>query len=98
MGWTNFVIVPSLNIAIEISRYLQDLEDYEERAFKYLASEEFEERIDIENRTIRDLTVRDLATLFTAYDNTNALKGLDHDKLRSSKKRDITFYADSIYR
>ncbi len=81
MGWSNFIIIPSLNIAIEVSRYLQDLEDYEEKAFSYLTSEEFDEGIDIENRTIRDLTVRDLATLFTAYDNTNSLKGLDYNKL-----------------
>ncbi len=81
MGWSNFIIIPSLNIAVEVSRHLQDLEDYEEQAFDYLTSEEFDEGIDIENRTIKDLTVRDLATLFTAYDHTNALKGLDYDKL-----------------
>ncbi len=81
MGWSNFIIIPSLNIAIEVSRYLQDLEDYEEKAFSYLTSEEFDEGIDIENWTIGDLTVRDLATLFTSYENTNALKGMDYDKL-----------------
>jgi hypothetical protein len=69
------------SIIIKVSRHLQDLEDYEEQAFNYLTSEEFDEGIDIENRTIRDLIVRDLATLFTSYENTNALKGMDYDKL-----------------
>lgn len=87
MGWSNFIIIPSLNIAIEISRHLQDLEYHEEQAFDYLTSEEFDEGIDIENMTIRDLTVRDLATLFTAYDHTNALKGMDHDKLLGIKSK-----------
>jgi hypothetical protein len=48
LGWSNFVIIPSLNIAIEISRHLNDLEDYEKRAFNYLTSEEFDEEIDYE--------------------------------------------------
>jgi len=59
-----------LNIAIEVSRDLHDLADYEEKAFDYLTSEEFDEGIDIENRKIKDLNVRDIATLFTAYDST----------------------------
>ena len=87
MGWSNFIIIPSLNIAIEVSRNLQDMEDYEEQAFDYLTSEEIDEGIDIENRTIRDLTVRDLATLFTAYDHTNALKGIDYDTPGVVKKQ-----------
>ena len=59
-----------MNIAIEVSRDLHDLADYEEKAFDYLTSEEFDEGIDIENRKIKDLNVRDIATLFTAYDST----------------------------
>jgi len=99
MGWSNFIIIPSLNIAIEVSRYLHDLEDYEEKAFDYLTAEEFDEGIDIENRTIRDLTVRDLATLFTAYDSTNSLKGLDYDKLLVVwlKSRGIDYEIKSEY-
>jgi len=99
MGWSNFIIIPSLNIAIEVSRDLNDLEDYEEKAFDYLTSEEFDEEIDIENRTIRDLTVRDLATLFTAYDNTNALKGMDYNKLLVVwlKSRGIDYEIKSEY-
>jgi hypothetical protein len=41
MGWSNFIIISSLNIAVEVSRDLRDLEDYEERAFDYLTSEEY---------------------------------------------------------
>ena len=53
MGWSNFIIIPSLNIAVEVSRDLRDLEDYEEKAFDYLTSEEFDEGIDIESRKIK---------------------------------------------
>ena len=76
-----------MNIAIEVSRDLHDLADYEEKAFDYLTSEEFDEGIDIENRKIKDLNVRDIATLFTAYDSTNSLKGLDasRDKFSAFK-------------
>jgi len=81
MGWSNFIIIPSLNIAIEVSRDLHDLADYEEKTFDYLTSEEFDEGIDIESRKIKDLMVHDLTTLFTAYDSTNSLKGLDYNKL-----------------
>lgn len=99
MGWSNFIIIPSLNIAIEISRHLQDMEDYEEKAFDYLTSEEVDERIDIEKRKIKDLTVRDLATLFTAYDSTNSLKGLDYNKLLLVwlKSRGISYEIKSEY-
>ena len=41
--------------------------------FDYLAFEEYDEGIDIENRKIKDLTVRDLTILFTAYVSTNSL-------------------------
>ncbi len=99
MGWSNFIIIPSLNIAIEVSRDLHDLEDYEEKAFDYLTSEEFDKGIDIENRKIKDLTVRDLTTLFTAYDNTNSLKGLDYNKLLVVwlKSRGIDYEIKSEY-
>src|SRR3972149_616940 len=99
MGWSNFIIIPSLNVAIEVSRDLHDLANYEEKAFEYLTSEESDEGIDIENRTIRDLTVRDLATLFTAYDKTNALKGLDYNKLLLVwlKSRGIDYEIKSEY-
>ncbi|MCE8429769.1 MAG: hypothetical protein J5U19_15460 [Candidatus Methanoperedens sp.] len=60
MGWSNFILIPSLNIAIEVSRDLHDLADYEDKAFDYLTSEEYDEEIDIENRKIKDLTVRRL--------------------------------------
>jgi hypothetical protein len=81
MGWSNFIIIPSLKIAVEVSRDIHDLEDYEEKAFEYLTSEEFDDEIDIENRKLKDLNVRDLTTLFTTYDSTNSLKGLDYNKL-----------------
>jgi hypothetical protein len=42
MGWSNFIIIPSLNIAIEVSRDLHDLADYEEKALDYLTSEEYD--------------------------------------------------------
>ncbi|MDO8725024.1 MAG: hypothetical protein Q7J35_03025 [Candidatus Methanoperedens sp.] len=99
MGWSNFIIIPSLNIAIEVSRDLHDLEDYEEKAFDYLTSEEFDEGMDIENRTIRDLTVRDLASLYTTFDHTNSLKGMDLDKLLLFwlKNRGIDYEIKSEY-
>jgi len=99
MGWSNFIIIPSLNIAIEVSRDLHDLADYEEKAFDYLTSEEFDDGIDIENRKLKDLTVRDLTTLFTAYDNTNSLKGLDYNKLLLVwlKSRGISYEIKSEY-
>jgi hypothetical protein len=99
MGWSNFIIIPSLNIAIEVSRDLHDLEDYEEKVFDYLTSEEYNEEIDIDNRKIKDLTIRDLTTLFTAYDNKNTLKGLDYNKLLLVwlKSRGISYDIKSEY-
>ena len=99
MGWSNFIIIPSLKIAVEVSRDLRDLEDYEEKAFYYLTSEEFDEGIDIESRKIKDLTVRDLTTLFTTYDSTNSLKGLDYNKLLLVwlKSRGIDYEVKSEY-
>lgn len=99
MGSSNFIIIHSLKIAIEISRNLNDLEDYEERAFNYLTDEEFDEEIDIERRTIRNLTVRDLATLYTTFDHTNSLRGMDSDKLLLFwlKSRGIDYQIKSEY-
>ena len=55
--------------------------------------------IDIENRTIMNLTVHDLTILFTAYDSTNSLKGLDYNKLLLVwlKSRGIDYEVKSEY-
>ena len=64
-----------------------------------IVPEESDEGIDIENRKLKDLNVSDLTTLFTSYDSTNSLKGLDYNKLLLVwlKSRGIDYDVKSEY-
>lgn len=85
-GWTNFIVISRLKLVVEISRHVNDLEEYEEKALDLLVEEE--SRLDdlydapvVENKRINELTMVDMAILFEAKKISRALKGIDCSKL-----------------
>lgn len=82
MGWTNFIIVPKLKLVIEISRHIDEIDDYQVKALNYLTDEERYENDDnyIENKNIKSISVKDLTKLFSTYEQANNLAGMEPDK------------------
>jgi hypothetical protein len=79
MGWSNYIIIPEFKLAIEVSRYVEDIEKYEKDAlYKITGEEEVEE---VENVKVSEITVKDLTTLFNSHEIVRSLAGLEIDKL-----------------
>lgn len=79
MGWSNYIIIPEFKLAMEVSRYVQDIEKYEKDALYKITEERDVE--DVENVKVRDITVKDLTTLYNAHEIVNSLTGFEIDKL-----------------
>lgn len=58
MGWSNYIIIPEFKLAMEVSRYVEDIEEYEKEALYKITEERDVE--DVENVKVRDITVKDL--------------------------------------
>ena len=82
MGWTNFIIVPKLKLVIEISRNINELDDYQKKALDYLTDEErYEDDNDyLENKSAKNISIKDLTRLFNTYEQANNLAGMESDK------------------
>ncbi len=81
MGWSNYIIIPEFKLAIEVSRYVADIEEYEKDALYKITEEEEVDVEDVENIKVRDITVKDLTTLYNAHKIVRSLTGFEIDKL-----------------
>ena len=79
MGWSNYIIIPEFKLAIEVSRNVEDIEEYEKEALYEITEERDVE--DVENVKVRDITVKDLTTLYNAHEIVSSLTGFEIDKL-----------------
>ncbi len=79
MGWSNYIIIPEFKLAIEVSRYVEDIEEYEKEALYEITEEKEVE--DVENVKVRDITVKNLTTLYNAHKIVSSLTGFEIDKL-----------------
>ncbi len=82
MSWTNFIIIPKLKLVVEINRQINELNDYQKKALDYLTDEERYENDDeyIENKNIKNISIKDLTKLFNTYEQSNNLAGMESDK------------------
>ncbi len=79
MGWSNYIIIPEFKLAIEVSRYVEDIEEYEKDALYKITEEDEVE--DLENVKVSKITVKDLTTLYNAHKIVSSLTGFEIDKL-----------------
>jgi hypothetical protein len=111
MGWSNFIIIEKLKMIIEINRNVIELEDYIKDAVGKMINNDIEIDIEISELKVSDITVKDLCTLASSYDNATNLYQLDIDKLflywlesrnigyeiKSEYNIDITQYEENGY-
>lgn len=79
MGWTNFVILPKQKLVVEISRHVNNIEDYERDALRKLVDNELD-LFDDTDIKVKDMTVKELCKIYSAYENMSTLSGLEIDK------------------
>lgn len=80
MGWSNYIIVEDWKIIIETYRGVDSLEDYIKESLDKMINNDTED-IDISNLKVSDMTVKELCTLASAYDNASSLAFMEVDKL-----------------
>ena len=109
MGWTNYIVIPSLKLAIEISRNVDDIYDHESEGLENVVNKDDIyggecgdgelEYVDIGNIEINKLTVRHISTLYRAYETVRSIEGIDVDKLLLFwlKNRMIEYYIKSEF-
>jgi len=81
MGWSNFIIIEKLKMIIETNRSVNELEHYIKDAIGKMIDNDTGIDIDISDLKVSDITVKDLCTFASAYDNAITLCQLDSDKL-----------------
>ena len=80
MGWTNFIIIPSFKVAIETSRNVNEICDYEIKALDYLTNEERYDDDDMGEVKLNNLTIKILSKLVMSYEQSINLVGFESDK------------------
>lgn len=80
MGWSNYIIVEDWKMIIEISREIDNLEDYITESIDKMVNSDAED-VNISDLKVSDITVKDLCVLASAYDNASSLAYMETDKL-----------------
>jgi len=83
MGWSNYIIIQKLKLIIETSRNINEIYDFQKKALGYLIDDErtieLEEQ-DISNINIKNISIKDLAILFSTYEQAEKISGMEEDK------------------
>ena len=80
MGWSNYIIVEDWKMIIETSREVDNLEDYIKESLDKMINNDTED-IDISSLKVSDITIKDLCTLASVYENASSLAFMGIDKL-----------------
>ena len=99
MGWSNYIIIPDMKLAIQTTRYVEELEDYIKKALEDAIDEEPDELAEMDNVKITDVTLRDLKALYTAHERMRSIAEFEYDKLLLFwlENRDIRYEIKSEY-
>ncbi len=84
MGWSNYIIIPKLKVIVETNREVDDIEFYQKDSFDKIIDEEDVDNdiyLDLENVKIFDITIKELALLYSDHEIMRCIKGIHIDKL-----------------
>ena len=98
MGWSNYIIIEDWKMIIETSREADELEDYiKESLDKMISNTDID--ISTSDLKVSDMTIKDLCTLASAYENASTLSCMELDKLLLYwlESKDITYEIESEF-
>lgn len=81
MGWSNWILIPKLKLLIETTRQVKGIEEYRREALEKIIGEDEDEISELDEVKFTDVTLRDLATLYFAYDKMSNIAGIEYDSL-----------------
>lgn len=81
MGWSNYIIIEDWKMIIETSREVDELEDYIKESLDNIIDSDIDTDISTSDLKVNDITIKDLCTLASAYENVSTLSCMDIDKL-----------------
>ena len=89
MGWSNYIVIPSHQLAFEISRHVKDLDESDEKTLDLIVEQEEAERLDIGDIQFKNLgkklnlslNLRQLKVILNAYDQVEKLGLMSRDAL-----------------
>ena len=81
MGWSNYIIIEELKMMIETSREVNELEDYIKESLNKMIRDDTTIDISTSDLKVNDITIKDLCTMASAYENASPLSCMDTNKL-----------------
>lgn len=81
MGWSNYIIIKDWKIVIETSREVDELEDYIKESLDKILDDDTYIDMSTSDLKVSDITVADLCTMASAYDNVSSITCMNTDKL-----------------
>ncbi len=99
MGWINYIIVEDWKMIIETNREVDELEDYIKESLDKMISDDTYMDISTSDLKVSDITIKDLCTLASAYENASSIGSMNSDKLFLYwlESRDIEYDIKSEY-
>lgn len=81
MGWANWIIIPKMKLVVETSRHVNEIEDYRKKALEEAIDKYQDDLADVDDVRVTDVTLKDLATLYTAHDIVRDIAEMEYDQL-----------------
>lgn len=99
MGWSNYVLIPSWKMIIETSKEVDELEEYVKKSLDNMIQSDLDTDLSTSDLKISDITIKDLCTLASAYDNASTLAFMNIDKflLYWLESKDIKYEINSEF-
>lgn len=81
MGWSNYIIIEDWKMIIETNREVNELEAYIKESLGNMISDDTDIDVSISDLKVSNMTIKDLCTLASAYENASSLACMEADKL-----------------
>jgi hypothetical protein len=81
MGWSNYIIIEDWKMIIETNREVGELENYIKESLDKMISSDTDIDVSISDLKVSDITIKDLCTMASAYENASSLASMEADKL-----------------
>ena len=81
MGWSNYIIIEELKMIIETNREVGKLEAYIKDSLNKMITDDIDIDVSTSDLKVSDITIKDLCTMASAYENASTLSNIEIDKL-----------------
>jgi hypothetical protein len=80
MGWVNYIVIEKLKLAIEISRSVEEISEWETKAIDYLTDEERYDDNEAGQVELSKINIDTLTNIYNTYSKASSMAGMYPDK------------------